>query len=122
MSLTKPKLDDYKRDLLARREALQQEIRLATEELINEEPQFADSVDQAAADTDRSLQVQFKNRDRGILYAIDEALRRIDLGQFGDCGSCGDEIGEARIRANPSTTLCIDCQSELESERGRIPR
>ena len=122
MSLSKPSFEDYKRDLLARRQTLLTEIQASTEDMINDEPLFADSVDQAAADTDRSIQVQIQNRDRGILASIDEALRRIEMGQFGDCGSCGDEIGEARIRANPSTTLCIDCQSELESERGRFPR
>lgn len=122
MALTREKLDSYKEQLMTRRQILAQEIRQGTADLIEEDPFHADSVDQAAADTDRGLAVQMKNRERSLLSEIDLALRRIESGTFGECESCGEEVGELRMKANPSTTLCIACKAELESERGRFPR
>lgn len=90
--------------------------------MIDSEPFFADSLDQAAMDTDRTLTVQIKNREREILAQIDLALRRIELGTFGRCVRCAETISEARMNANPATTLCIDCQAELESERNHFSR
>ena len=119
MAFNRQKLDTFKQQLLARRDILAKEIQQGTADLIEEDPFFADSVDQAAADTDRGIAVQMKNRERGILTEIDFALRRIEAGTFGECESCSEEIGEQRMKA---TTLCIDCQAELESERGRFPR
>jgi DnaK suppressor protein len=122
MSLSKQKLAQIKGQLITRREELVTEIRQGTSEMIEEDPFCADSLDQAAADMDRGLAVQMKNRERELLAEIDTALRRLESGTFGDCSSCGEEVGEMRMRAKPSTTLCITCQAELESERGRIPR
>ena len=121
MTLRKEKLENYKETLLQKRESLARDLRLSTEKLINDEEMYSDSIDQAAADTDKSFAVQLKNRGRDTLLQIDEALRRIDLGSFGDCERCGESISEARIKAFPFTTLCIDCKAELESEH-RYPR
>lgn len=122
MSLTKEKLELYRKQLINRRDELLQEVQTATAGFIDEELIHADSIDQAAADTDRGIEVSIKNRERDLIREINEALRRIDSGVFGGCESCGEEIGEARMKASPSTTLCIDCKAELESELGRFPR
>jgi DnaK suppressor protein len=45
---------------------------------------------------------------------IREALNRIETGEFGICECCEEPIGEARLRARPVTTLCIDCKTEQE--------
>jgi DnaK suppressor protein len=122
MALRKEKLEKFRKDLMARRDALALDLRRSTEQLINDEDvYFADSVDQASADADKTITVQIKNRDRGVLVQIDEALRRIEAGIFGECERCSEAIAEARLRANPSTTLCIDCKAELESEEHRFP-
>ena len=121
MTLRKEKLIAFKNQLVNQREALASELRKATAELINDEVTFSDTIDQASADTDKSLALQIKNRERNVLTQIDEALRRIDMGAFGDCERCDEEIAEARIKAFPFTTLCIDCKSELESEEHRMP-
>lgn len=121
MALRKEKLARLKKELSHRRETLAVGLRRSTEEWIDSEDLIqADSVDQASADTDRGIAVQMRNRDRTVLRQIDEALRRIESGQFGECVDCGDEIQEARLVANPSSTLCIICQSELESENQRF--
>jgi DnaK suppressor protein len=121
MALRKEKLARLKKELSSRRETLAVGLRRSTEEWIESDDLIqADSVDQASADTDRGIAVQIRNRDRAVLRRIDEALRRIESGHFGACEQCGDEISEARLLANPSSTLCIVCQSELESENQRF--
>jgi len=121
MAIRKEKLARLKKDLSQRREELAVGLRRSTEEWIESEDLIqADSVDQASADTDRGIAVQMRNRDRSVLRQIDEALRRIESGHFGECEQCDEEISEARLLANPSSTLCIVCQSELESENQRF--
>ncbi|MEK6577884.1 MAG: TraR/DksA family transcriptional regulator [Bdellovibrionota bacterium] len=121
MNIRKEKLEGFKKELLNRREAIVRDLHLSTEQMINDEPFFADSIDQAAADTDRAIGIQLRNRESQTLIQINEALRRIDAGAYGDCVSCGESITEARIKAFPFTTLCIDCKAELESEEQRYP-
>lgn len=121
MNLRKEKLEKFRNELLSRRESIVKVLHQSTEQMINDEPSFADSIDQAAADTDRTIGLQLRNRERQTVLQIDEALKRMDAGAYGDCESCGESITEARIKAFPFTTLCIDCKSELESEEQRYP-
>jgi RNA polymerase-binding transcription factor DksA len=46
---------------------------------------------------------------RRHLRALDDAERRIGAGTYGTCRICGGEIGEERLRALPSTTVCVSC-------------
>lgn len=121
MPLCKEKVETYRRQLVARREALAEDLRMATAQLINDEAVYTDSVDQAAAETDKSFTLQMKNRERDVLWQIDEAIKRLDGGAFGECERCGELISEGRIEAFPFATLCIDCKAELESEEHRFP-
>lgn len=121
MGLNKNQLANFKKMLQSRRDAIAQEILQQSIEMQQEEVFFADSVDQASADTDKNIAVQMKNRNQGTLTQIDNALRRIDTGLFGNCDRCGESITEARLKAFPLTTLCIDCKAELESDQGRSP-
>ena len=52
------------------------------------------------------------------LAAVENALRRVEQGSFGECVSCGEPIAVERLRANPAATRCIECQSGLESGTG----
>jgi DnaK suppressor protein len=121
MALRKEKVEIYRKQLVERREALAEDLRLATAQLINDEVVYTDSVDQAAAETDKNFVLQMKNRERDVLWQIDEAIKRLDEGSFGECERCGESISEGRIEAFPFTTLCIDCKAELESEEHRFP-
>ena len=118
--LRKDKLESFKRELLVRRENLARDLRQATSDFINDDETYTDAIDQASADTDKSIALHIKNRERDILAEIDEALRRIEAGSFGECESCGEAIAEARMRAHPATTLCVDCKTEIESEQTRF--
>jgi len=53
------------------------------------------------------------------LREIDEALARLEKGDFGTCESCGDAIPKSRLKAIPYARLCIECKEKEESGRGR---
>lgn len=65
----------------------------------------------------QAMAQEIGRRNQRELAALDEALRRIDDGDFGLCRRCDDAIAEARLRANPAAPLCIDC-----AESGGRPR
>jgi DnaK suppressor protein len=56
------------------------------------------------------IQLKAETLDR-----IDDALRRIDVGEYGDCSSCGAEISDARLRALPFALRCKDCEEARET-------
>jgi DnaK suppressor protein len=97
------------------------DLRQATAGFIEDDTSYSDAIDQAAADTDRALAMVMKNRDTDIIRQIDGALRRIEQGTYGDCERCDDAIGEARIKAFPFTTVCVECKTEMETEEHRFP-
>jgi len=121
MTLRKEKVESFKKLLTAKRDALAADLRQATADFVNDDSVYSDTIDQASADIDKSLALQMKNRERNTLWQIDEALKRIDLGNFDECERCSESISEARLKAFPFTTLCIDCKSELELEEHRMP-
>jgi RNA polymerase-binding transcription factor DksA len=53
---------------------------------------------------------------------LEEALRWLARGRFGECQDCGTRISAVRLRAVPFATRCRDCQEEAEQESGRAER
>ncbi len=86
-----------------------------TDEL-EEEEKFPDLTDQAAQKTTRNFEVRMRDRERKLMVKIEEALQRLDDGNYGVCEECGHKIGVARLKARPVTTLCIDCKSDQETK------
>ncbi len=75
---------------------------------------FADSVDVAAQETDRKIILALRERDRQRARDIRRALRQMDQGSYGICGECEEPIAPARLRAFPTTTLCVHCKEYME--------
>ena len=48
---------------------------------------------------------------RAEVAALRSALHRLDEGSYGICANCGEDVGEGRLSALPSATLCIECAS-----------
>jgi DnaK suppressor protein len=80
--------------------------------------ELPDPSDRATRVADLESELRLADRDRQLVDRAREALQRLEAGQFGLCTSCGGEIGLARLRARPETSLCIDCQREQERARG----
>ncbi len=77
---------------------------------------YADPADRATAESDRAFTLRLRDRERKLIKKITQAIQRIDDGEFGVCVDCGDEIGIARLKARPMTTLCINCKSKQEED------
>src|SRR5215813_787826 len=82
--------------------------------------QFPDPTDRASLEGNRNLMLRIRDRERKLLTKIEEALGRIDDGSYGKCEECDREIGIARLRARPVTTLCIDCKSLQEAQERKL--
>ena len=77
-----------------------------------------DSVDLSIQDHNQELAFRLGERESQAVAEIDEALRRIDEGTYGDCERCGKPIPEARLEALPTARYDAACQSQLESRQG----
>ncbi|MGE4264326.1 MAG: RNA polymerase-binding protein DksA [Desulfovibrio sp.] len=77
---------------------------------------YADPADRATAESDRAFTLRLRDRERKLIKKIQQALTRIEEGEFGVCVECGEDIGIARLKARPMTTLCINCKSKQEED------
>jgi DnaK suppressor protein len=77
-----------------------------------------DLVDRANDAYAREFMLSLSGGERDRLFEIDDALARLDSGEYGTCGSCDKKIGGRRLQAVPWARYCIDCQ-EL-SEQGML--
>lgn len=106
----------YFKDLLLKRrgEILQYADDTVTD-MNDQTDTYPDPTDRASIESDRNFILRLRERERFHLVKIDEALERIDLGDFGICESCGSDIGVKRLEARPVATLCIDCKTRAEA-------
>ncbi len=68
----------------------------------------------ATATLGREIDYTLGENSGQVLAAIDSALKRIDEGTYGTCGSCGEQIRYERLEATPWASLCIDCKRKAE--------
>jgi len=83
---------------------------------------FADPNDRASQESDIALELRNRDRERKLIKKIDDALERIDSGEYGFCESCGVEIGMKRLEARPTATLCIDCKTLEELREKQVAK
>jgi DnaK suppressor protein len=81
---------------------------------MDETGNFPDPTDRASMESDRNFTLRIRDRERKLIAKIEEALQRLQDGNYGVCEECGETIGTARLKARPVTTLCIDCKSLQE--------
>ncbi len=83
-----------------------------------------DELDTAVSESSLSFTGRMRERERGLLAKIERSLERIEPGSYGECESCGEEIGLERLRARPVADRCIDCKDEQErlERRAESPR
>ena len=71
--------------------------------------------DQGSDEFQYETTIKFANTEGRYLYNIEEALRRIEDGTYGNCQECQKAIGIPRLRRLPYTRLCIDCKEKEEA-------
>ena len=72
---------------------------------------FADPNDRASQESDMTLELRSRDRERKLIKKINETIAKIDSDDYGYCDTCGIEIGLKRLEARPTATLCIDCKT-----------
>lgn len=73
--------------------------------------------DVATDSYDREFSLSRASVEQKIVYEIDEALKRIEEGEYGLCLTCGKQIAKNRLKAVPYAKYCIACQSDEESKK-----
>lgn len=115
------KMNQFKKLLNQQLKMLIQDAQRTVSGMTDSKENFPDPTDRASLESDRNFMLRIRGRERKLILKIEEALERIENGSFGICDSCGDEIGEQRLKARPVTTLCIECKKKeeaLEKARG----
>jgi len=87
-----------------------------TVEDMDDDENFPDPTDRASMESNRNSVLRIRDRERKLIFKIQEALQRLDDGAYGICEQCGEGIGIERLKARPVTTLCIRCKSDQEIE------
>jgi DnaK suppressor protein len=73
-----------------------------------------DITDRATLETDRSLELRTRDRERKLISKIDAALMRIEDGSYGYCEETAEPIGLRRLEARPIATLSLEAQERHE--------
>ena len=106
--------EHFRTILRAWRDELYDETTRTVHTMQDEASNLPDPNDRASQETDRTLELRTRDRERKLVKKIDESIAMIDAGEYGFCESCGVEIGIRRLEARPTATLCIDCKTLSE--------
>jgi DnaK suppressor protein len=113
--MTKSELNKYKTALEAKLTDLVQLVRNREGIVIKTSPDALDEVQHA---TEREFAIGNLVRDSNLLRNVRGALRDIDVGSFGVCRHCEEDIGPKRLAAVPWTAFCIQCQEIADRSQG----
>jgi DnaK suppressor protein len=100
---------------------IKKSVKIGTEAVAAIEP-GGDIYDQASSERDRELGLLLGDREREKIHSIDEALLRIDEGDYGICEECDEDIPIGRLKAMPFTRHCVKCKSDLEKLQAQTKR
>lgn len=103
----KNKLEEWKADII-------RESKSTIEVLKGESEKMPDAADRASSETDRSIELRARDRQRKLITKINAALNRIADGSYGYCEDTGEPIGLKRLDARPIATLSIEAQERHE--------
>ncbi|MEW6354118.1 MAG: RNA polymerase-binding protein DksA [Pseudomonadota bacterium] len=96
-------LQAWKRELM---EEVDRTVHHMQDEAIN----YPDPNDRASQESEITMELRARDRERKLIKKIDESLAKLETGEYGYCEVCGIEIGIRRLEARPTATQCIDCK------------
>lgn len=107
-------LNGWKADLM-------QEVDRTVHHMQDEAANFPDPNDRATQESEFTLELRTRDRERRLIKKIDDAITKLETHDYGYCDSCGVEIGVRRLEARPTATLCIECKTldEIRERQGR---
>jgi len=93
---------------------LMEEVDKTVHHMQDEAANFPDPNDRASQESDFTMELRTRDRERKLIKKIDESTDLLDSGDYGYCDDCGIEIGIRRLEARPTANQCIDCKSLSE--------
>lgn len=103
-------IEHFRQILLAWKRQLMEEVDRTLHHMQDEAANFPDPNDRASQESEFTLELRTRDRERKLIKKIDDSLIHLDSGDYGFCETCGIEIGIRRLEARPTATLCIDCK------------
>ena len=106
-------LDYFRRKL----QALEAELRVnagETTEHLRETVLVPDPADRATIEEEHALELRTRDRERKLIKKVEQAIARIDAGEYGYCEETGEPIGLQRLLARPTATLSLEAQERRE--------
>jgi DnaK suppressor protein len=113
--------DYFRRKLLSWKDDILRESRETLVVLQNDNENLPDLADRASSETDRSIELRARDRQRKLISKIDAALGRIEDGSYGYCEETGEPISLKRLDARPIATFSIEAQ-ERHERRDKVYR
>lgn len=114
---------EHFRDILVQwKRELMEEVDRTMHHMKDEAANFPDPTDRASQESEFSLELRTRDRERKLIRKIDEGISRVDRDEYGFCETCGTEIGIRRLEARPTATLCVDCKSLDEIRERQLGR
>jgi DnaK suppressor protein len=104
----------FRRKLVSWKEDILREAKETIETLQSESLREPDITDRASAETDWSIELRTRDRQRKLISKIDAALRRIETGEYGYCEASGEPISLGRLDARPTATMTVEAQEKHE--------
>jgi DnaK suppressor protein len=104
----------FRRKLIAWKEEILRESQDTLAALQNESESHPDLADRASSETDRSIELRARDRQRKLIAKINAALERLDDGTYGYCEETGEPISLKRLDARPIATLSVEAQERHE--------
>ncbi len=111
----------FMQKLVAWKEEILRDSRETVEHLQEASQNHPDAVDRACSESDRSLELRTRDRQRKLIAKIDAAIKRIEDGTYGYCEKTGDPISLPRLCARPIATLSLEAQ-EMHERREKVYR
>ena len=112
--MNKKQREYFRLRLLEWRDELLRESSATLQHLQRDSIHAPDIADRASAETERSVELRTRDRERKLISKIDEALQRIEDGTYGYCEETGEPIGLRRLEARPIATLSLEAQERHE--------
>lgn len=112
--MNKEQLDHFRQILSSWKRDLMEEVDRTVLHMKDEAANFPDPNDRATQESEFSLELRTRDRERKLIRKIEEALQRVEDGSYGYCSETGEEIGVKRLEARPVATLCVEAQERRE--------
>lgn len=123
--LSKKELSEFKKIILKKKDEVVADIKHISDDTLKKSQKDASGdisgytyhMADVATDTyDREFSLEMASNDRELLYAFDDALKKVEEGTYGICEECALHIAKSRLKAVPYARFCVKCQEKKEKK------